>query len=120
MGIDVSEKETVWLTQAEMAKLFGVDRTRIVRHHRNIFESPKEQLVRKAHRFKPKETVWLTQTEMAELFDTNVDTIGLHLRVDTNFQGQSIHRAYLRNSPINISYTDTDNKRVIFFFLSNF
>ena len=33
-----SENETVWLTQDEMAKLFGVDRTRIVRHVNNIYK----------------------------------------------------------------------------------
>lgn len=33
-----AEKETVWLTQAEMAELFGVDRTRIVRHLSNIYK----------------------------------------------------------------------------------
>ena len=32
-----SENETVWLTQEEMATLFGVDRTRVVRHVRNIY-----------------------------------------------------------------------------------
>ena len=32
------EDETVWLTQAEMAELFGVDRTRIVRHLSNIYQ----------------------------------------------------------------------------------
>ena len=32
-----SENETVWLTQEEMAALFGVDRTRVVRHVRNIY-----------------------------------------------------------------------------------
>lgn len=31
------ENETVWLTQSEMAILFGVDRTRIVRHISNIY-----------------------------------------------------------------------------------
>ncbi|MCR5308449.1 MAG: cell filamentation protein Fic, partial [bacterium] len=29
--------ETVWLTQEEMALLFNVDRTRIVRHISNIY-----------------------------------------------------------------------------------
>ena len=33
-----SENETVWLTQDEMAQLFGVDRTRIVRHINNIYK----------------------------------------------------------------------------------
>ena len=33
-----SENETVWLTQDEMAALFDVDRTRIVRHINNIYE----------------------------------------------------------------------------------
>ena len=32
------EKETVWLTQEEMAYLFGVDRTRITRHISNIYK----------------------------------------------------------------------------------
>ena len=36
-----SENETVWLTQDEMAKLFGVDRTRIARHI-NIIYNEKE------------------------------------------------------------------------------
>lgn len=41
LSLDVrvdAEKETVWLTQAEMAELFGVDRTRIVRHLSNIYK----------------------------------------------------------------------------------
>ena len=33
-----SKNETVWLTQGEMALLFGVDRTRIVRHIVNIYQ----------------------------------------------------------------------------------
>ena len=33
-----SENETVWLTQEEMALLFGVDRTRIVRHLNAIYK----------------------------------------------------------------------------------
>ena len=31
------EKDTVWLTQSQMAELFGRDRTVITRHIRNIF-----------------------------------------------------------------------------------
>ena len=41
LSLDVrvdAEKETVWLSQAEMAELFGVDRTRIVRHLSNIYK----------------------------------------------------------------------------------
>ena len=35
--IDVRlEKETVWLTQAQMAELFQTDRTSIVRHQQHI------------------------------------------------------------------------------------
>lgn len=33
------EKDTVWLTQPQMSNLFGVDRTVIVRHIRNIYKS---------------------------------------------------------------------------------
>ena len=32
-----TEKGTVWLTRAEIAELFGVDRRRIVRHLNNIY-----------------------------------------------------------------------------------
>lgn len=32
------ENDTVWLTQSQMAELFGVDRTSIVRHVRNIYK----------------------------------------------------------------------------------
>ncbi len=32
------EKDTVWLTQNQMAELFGRDRTVITRHRRNIFK----------------------------------------------------------------------------------
>ena len=32
------KKDTVWLTQNQMAELFGVDRTSIVRHIRNIYK----------------------------------------------------------------------------------
>ena len=33
------KNESVWLTQSQMAELFGVDRTSIVRHIRNIYKS---------------------------------------------------------------------------------
>ena len=33
------EKDTVWLTQPQMANLFGVDRTVIVRYIRNIYNA---------------------------------------------------------------------------------
>ena len=33
------ENDKVWLTQSQMAELFGVDRTSIVRHIRNIYKS---------------------------------------------------------------------------------
>ena len=33
------EKDTVWLTQNQMAELFGVDRTSIVHHIRNIYKA---------------------------------------------------------------------------------
>ena len=32
------EKDTVWLTQSQMAELFGRDRTVVGRHIRNIFK----------------------------------------------------------------------------------
>lgn len=33
------ESDSVWLTQAQIARLFGVDRTVIVRHVNNIYKS---------------------------------------------------------------------------------
>ena len=33
------DNDSVWLTQSQMAELFGVDRTSIVRHIRNIYKS---------------------------------------------------------------------------------
>lgn len=33
------EKDTVWLTQNQMAELFGIDRTSILRHIKNIYNS---------------------------------------------------------------------------------
>lgn len=33
------ENDTVWLTQSQMADLFGIDRTTVVRHIRNIYKS---------------------------------------------------------------------------------
>ena len=39
LDVNVSpSEETVWLTQADMALLFEVDRTRITRHIKNIFD----------------------------------------------------------------------------------
>ncbi|MDO4501193.1 MAG: hypothetical protein Q4B60_07975 [Erysipelotrichaceae bacterium] len=40
-GLEVkidSEHNTVWLSQQQMAELFSVDRTRIVRHVSNIYK----------------------------------------------------------------------------------
>lgn len=33
------ENDTVWLTQSQMAELFGVDRTSITRHIKNIYST---------------------------------------------------------------------------------
>ncbi|MDD6277975.1 MAG: hypothetical protein PUA55_05345 [Mycoplasma sp.] len=45
--------ETVWLTQDQMAKLFGKDRTVITRHINNIFKDgeleEKKQCAKNAH-----------------------------------------------------------------------
>ena len=39
-----SENETVWLTQEEMALLFDVDRTRILRHISHIYQDKELEL----------------------------------------------------------------------------
>ena len=49
------ENDTVWLTQSQMAELFGVDRTSIVRHIRNIYKS--EELDHFLHRFEQRDIV---------------------------------------------------------------
>ena len=49
------EKETAWLTQAEIAKLFQTERSVITKHLRNIFNSgelaEKKQCAKNAHCF---------------------------------------------------------------------
>ena len=53
LDVNVSpDEETVWLTQNDMALLFEVDRTRITRHIKNIFEElelEEKSNVRKTH-----------------------------------------------------------------------
>ena len=53
LDVNVSpEEDTVWLTQNDMAALFDVDRTRITRHIKNIFEElelDEKSNVRKTH-----------------------------------------------------------------------
>jgi prophage maintenance system killer protein len=56
-GVELSlpldrEHETIWATQAQIAELFGVDRSRVTRHVNNVFrdeEVGRESNVRKAH-----------------------------------------------------------------------
>ena len=51
------DNDMVWLTQDEMALLFDVDRTRIVRHISNIYSDGELdffQHVRKTHKFRLK------------------------------------------------------------------
>ena len=46
------DRENIWLSQRQMAKLFNVDRTRITRHINNIYkdsEWKKKAHVRKTH-----------------------------------------------------------------------
>lgn len=48
------ENDSVWLTQAQIARLFGVDRTVIVRHVNNIYKSSeleREATCAKLHKF---------------------------------------------------------------------
>ena len=53
LDVNVSPSEdTVWLTQAQMAELYGVDRTRITRHINNILNDEELEFsskVRKTH-----------------------------------------------------------------------
>ena len=60
LEVNVSPKEdTIWLSQGQMAILFDVDRTRITRHIKSIFEENEltmESNVRKTHltnKYKP-------------------------------------------------------------------
>lgn len=50
-------KETVWLPQDKIAQLFGVDRSVVTKHLKNVYKSgelSKRQLVQFLHKFKPK------------------------------------------------------------------
>ena len=42
------ENETVWLTQNQMAELFQTDRTSIVKHIKNIYNTQSQTNVKKA------------------------------------------------------------------------
>ena len=46
------ENETVWLTQSQMALLFDVDRTSILRHIRNIYKSEELDEVSTCRKFR--------------------------------------------------------------------
>ena len=66
LDVQVSpEEETVWLTQAQMAKLFSVDRTRITRHINNIYKdgelSEKETCAKNAHMGSNKKQQYITK-----------------------------------------------------------
>ena len=75
--IDVRlEKETVWLTQAQMAELFQKDRTVITRHINNVFkegELEKEQVCAKfAHTTQHGAMVGRTQIQETVLYNLDV------------------------------------------------
>ena len=75
--IDVRlEKETVWLTQAQMAELFQKDRTVITRHINNVFkegELEKEQVCAKfAHTTQHGAMKGRTQTQETVLYNLDV------------------------------------------------
>ena len=69
------EKETVWLTQNQMAELFGRDRTVITRHIRNIFkegELDKISHVQNLH-------IWVP-TKIMKLKELSLPTVAEELR----------------------------------------
>lgn len=75
--IDVRlEKETVWLTQAQMAELFQKDRTVITRHINNVFkegELEKEQVCAKfAHTTQHGAMKGRMQTQETVLYNLDV------------------------------------------------
>ena len=72
------ENETVWLTQSQMAELFGRDRTVITRHINNCYKEGELEIEVQVN--PEQDTVWLNQSQMANLFDVSSDNIGLHIK----------------------------------------
>ena len=104
LDVNVSpNEETVWLTQAQIAKLYKIDRSRVTRHINNIISDNElciESNVRKTHfpnsdkpvyiynldmildvNVSPNEdTFWLTQEQIAILFQKAKSTINEHIK----------------------------------------
>ena len=63
------DRENVWLSQRQMAKLFNIDRTRITRHINNIYKD--SELEEKKHMC-GKRTYW--QFRCPNIFKYNLQT----------------------------------------------
>jgi len=82
--IDVRlEKETVWLTQAQMAELFQTDRTSIVRHINNIYKV--EELEREATCAK----ITQVQTEGKRRVSRNIPYFNLDMIISVGYRVNS-------------------------------
>ncbi|MEA3499798.1 MAG: hypothetical protein U9R41_02080 [Candidatus Marinimicrobia bacterium] len=106
----VMENETVWLTQYQMAELFGKARRTIGEHIQNIFLEGEleEKLVRRNFRHttqhgamegktQENENIWMTQKMMAELYGVSVSAINQHIKklTDDNEINNSVIKQYL-------------------------
>jgi hypothetical protein len=78
------ENETIWLTQAQIAELFGTKRPAITKHINNIYSSNELEANSTCSILEHmgndgNETVWLMQAQIANLFGVGQPAISKHL-----------------------------------------
>ena len=79
------ENETIWLTQAQIAELFGTKRSAITKHINNIYSSNELEANSTCSILEHmgnggNETVWLMQAQIANLFGVGQPAISKHLK----------------------------------------
>ena len=79
------ENETIWLTQAQIAELFGTKRPAITKHINNIYSSNELEANSTCSILEHmgndwNKTVWLTQAQIANLFGVGQPAISKHLK----------------------------------------
>ena len=79
------EDETIWLTQAQIAELFGTKRPAITKHINNIYSSNELEANSTCSILEHmgndgNETVWFTQAQIANLFGVGQPAISKHLK----------------------------------------
>ena len=97
------DRDTVWLTQAQMTELFKVDRTVITRHVNNVFKEQeliKESNVQKMH---------IANSDKPVQFYSLEVIISVAFREKSDFDGDLINIGYMVFEPELFEYIDSDS-----------